>query len=237
MRRVVATPMKTPNSLPSCSSPWKSSASFSSRKRCTCDDPFEPLNKQALKSFPPLQISPRPASVSTRFCPMRNPFSTAGSPCTNWLVLDGIVFAMAAETSPRNATDKSHQIYKKTSARSIVHTSDISQLSDTAIPERLGQRLAHYRLNRNLTQEQIALEAGVSRRSVSKLENGHVVDTRILIRILRALGLISQLDTLAPEQEASPITLLEARSKERLRASGSRESSPSSAAEQPGAWK
>jgi transcriptional regulator with XRE-family HTH domain len=117
-----------------------------------------------------------------------------------------------------------------------MRTSDINQLSDTAILERLGQRLARYRLNRNLTQDQVALEAGVSRRSVSKLENGHIVDTRILIRILRALDLINQLDALAPEVEASPISLLEARGKERLRASGSRERSPSSVAEPPGNW-
>lgn len=96
-------------------------------------------------------------------------------------------------------------------------------LSDEAILEDLGQRVARHRLNRNLTQEQVAREAGVARRSLSKIENGHVVDTRVLVRVLRALGLLEGLAALVPEPEVSPVALREARGRERARASGVRE--------------
>lgn len=103
-------------------------------------------------------------------------------------------------------------------------------MSDAAVLGELGQRLARRRLDRNVTQEEVAVEAGVSRRSVSKIENGHVVDTRVLVRVLRALDLLGALETLAPKPEASPVALLEARGKQRERASG-RRAAPSPAAE------
>lgn len=107
-------------------------------------------------------------------------------------------------------------------------------LSDDAILTMLGQRVARHRLNRNLTQEEVAFEAGVSRRSLYKIENGLAVDTRVLIRVLRALGLLTDLAALLPEPEPSPLALLEAHGKERARASGSRKTPPKPTT--PGNW-
>lgn len=104
-------------------------------------------------------------------------------------------------------------------------TMEMNDLSDDAILQRLGQRLARHRLNLNRTQAELALEAGVSRRSIYKIENGLSVDTRILVRILRALDLLDGLEMLAPEPAPSPMALLEARGRERIRASGSRKAS------------
>lgn len=111
---------------------------------------------------------------------------------------------------------------------------EYNNLSDNAILAALGERVARHRLNRNLTQEEVAFEAGVSRRSLYKIENGLSVDTRILIRVLRALDLLADLALLAPEPEPSPLALLEARGKERARASGSRKAAPR--ATKPGSW-
>lgn len=102
---------------------------------------------------------------------------------------------------------------------------ETNQLSDDTVLQSLGQRLARHRLNLNQTQAELALEAGVSRRSIYKIENGLSVDTRILVRVLRALNLLEGLEALAPEPAPSPMALLEARGKERARASGSRKPS------------
>ncbi|HET9678997.1 MAG TPA: helix-turn-helix transcriptional regulator [Gammaproteobacteria bacterium] len=94
--------------------------------------------------------------------------------------------------------------------------------NDNAALANLGQRLAAVRLNRNQTQAELAHEAGVSRRSVSKVENGHVVDTRVLIRVLQALELLDNLSGLFPEVSVSPVNLVHSQGKSRERATGSR---------------
>jgi putative transcriptional regulator len=91
-------------------------------------------------------------------------------------------------------------------------------MSDEAILAELGERLARHRLNRNLTQAEVAREAGVARRTVSKVENGHVVDSRSLARILRALGLLGGLDALVASPRPSPVALAEGRGRVRKRA-------------------
>jgi HTH-type transcriptional regulator/antitoxin HipB len=55
--------------------------------------------------------------------------------------------------------------------------------------EDLGQFLAHVREKRGLTQEELALELGVSRRYVSEIENGKPgLYTERLFQMLRLLG-------------------------------------------------
>lgn len=95
-------------------------------------------------------------------------------------------------------------------------------MSDDAILKELGERLVRHRLNRNQTQAAVAREAGVARRTVSKVENGHVVDTRNLVRIMRALDLLDGLDALIAQPRISPVALAEARGRVRERASGRR---------------
>lgn len=117
-----------------------------------------------------------------------------------------------------------------------MRTLDKNSVSDDVVLATLGERIARYRLQRNQTQSEVAFEAGVSRRSIYKLENGQVVDTRVLIRVLRALGLLSRLDALIPEPEPSPVALLEARGKDRVRASGRRGKRPIPEAPASGNW-
>lgn len=100
------------------------------------------------------------------------------------------------------------------------------QLTDDAVLAELGARLARARLERNLTQQKLAQEAGVERKAVLRLEAGDPVMATSLIRVLRALGLLGVLDRLVPEQGPSPIELLELHGKERQRASGKRRVHP-----------
>ena len=97
------------------------------------------------------------------------------------------------------------------------------QLSDEAILRELGNRLAAARLARNLTQAALAQEAGVSKRTVERLESGEVA-TRLsgLVRICRALNLADRLDVLVPSPLDSPVEQMKLASRRRTRASGRR---------------
>lgn len=92
-------------------------------------------------------------------------------------------------------------------------------LDDQTILEELGARLARYRLNRNLKQEALADQAGVSRATVARLEKGSPTSLTNLIRILRALNLLENLDALLPEPPLSPIQQLRTKKRQRRRAS------------------
>lgn len=93
-------------------------------------------------------------------------------------------------------------------------------MSDAIVMETLGARLARYRLNRNLTQKELAAEAGVSILTVVRLERGDSVQLVTLIRVLRALKLLDNLEALVPEPPLSPIQQAKLRGKVRRRASG-----------------
>jgi putative transcriptional regulator len=94
-------------------------------------------------------------------------------------------------------------------------------LSDTAVLRELGSRLAQYRLNQNLTQERLAHEAGISLRTLTRIENGEPSQTSNVLRLLRALGLLDNLDALVPAPAVSPIEQLKLKGKVRQRASSS----------------
>ena len=89
---------------------------------------------------------------------------------------------------------------------------------DQALLEELGARIARYRLNRNLTQEALAEQAGVSRATVARLEKGGSASLTNVIRLLRALNLLKYLDALVPEPPPSPIQQLRTKKRQRRRA-------------------
>lgn len=97
---------------------------------------------------------------------------------------------------------------------------DISQSSaDDAVMVELGDRLARYRLNRNQTQNALAIEAGISKRTLIRLEKGESVQITSLIRVLRAHGLLQNLDALVPPPALSPVQQAKQHGKVRKRAS------------------
>jgi transcriptional regulator with XRE-family HTH domain len=106
-------------------------------------------------------------------------------------------------------------------------------LSDAAILHEFGQRLARYRLNRNLTQQALAREAGVSLRTLNRIESGEPSQTANLIRVLRALGLLDNLEALLPEPALSPMQQLKLQGKTRKRASAE----PPAVVAEPWTWK
>ena len=98
-------------------------------------------------------------------------------------------------------------------------------ISDTAILKEIGVRVQRERLNRNISQAELALTAGISRRALQNLESGRPCTTALLIRVLRALGKLDALDAFLPEPGISPIQLAKLKGRERLRAGRKRSAS------------
>ena len=94
----------------------------------------------------------------------------------------------------------------------------INRQSPKAIAQELGQRLKRARLNKNLSQEYVALHAGISRRAVARAEEGYVL-LENMIEILVVLEMVEQLNLFLPAQHISPIQLLKLEGKKRRRAS------------------
>lgn len=105
------------------------------------------------------------------------------------------------------------------------------QHTDTTVLAELGERLARTRLERNISQQALASEAGVSKRTVERIEAGAETRLSNFVRILRALGLLDQLDRLVPEPLPSPIERLKTHGKRRQRAGRAPD-----AGDPPGAW-
>ncbi|MCC5786895.1 MAG: helix-turn-helix transcriptional regulator [Phycisphaerales bacterium] len=97
-------------------------------------------------------------------------------------------------------------------------------MTDTAALTAIGERIAQHRLQLDWTQAQLAKEAGVSKRTVIRLEGGESTQLTNLIRILRALDLLANIDELLPPPTPSPLELLRSKEKRRKRASGRAES-------------
>jgi len=95
-------------------------------------------------------------------------------------------------------------------------------LSDKGIAQELGGRLRALRLQKNITQQDLAEAATLSLNTIKSLESGRG-KLATIIAVLRELGALDQLDSLIPEEAAiSPLQLAKMQGKSRERASGSR---------------
>ncbi len=94
-------------------------------------------------------------------------------------------------------------------------------LSDEAVLVEMGQRLTAARLERRLTQAQLAKAAGVSKRTVERLEDGASAQVTNLVRCLRVLGKLEGLERLLPEPPVNPLDLLSQARARRSRVRGS----------------
>jgi transcriptional regulator with XRE-family HTH domain len=100
---------------------------------------------------------------------------------------------------------------------------DITKLqTDDAILAELGKRIARYRVDNLVTQADMAEQAGVSKRTVERIEAGASAQMSTVIRILRVLELLPGLDQLVPEPGPRPMDLLKRKGKVRQRASSGR---------------
>jgi len=95
-----------------------------------------------------------------------------------------------------------------------------NSLSDTVIVQEIGKRLKEYRLKKRFTQQELALQAGISVFSIAQIERGKAVSINILLPVLRTLRLLDNLELLLPEIGLSPVELLNLKGKmpKRIRA-------------------
>jgi transcriptional regulator with XRE-family HTH domain len=100
----------------------------------------------------------------------------------------------------------------------IVADASITQtLTDAAILSALGRRLERHRIAADLTQAALAERAGVSKRTLERIEAGRGSELASLLRVLRALGLLGGVDVLIPDVPASPLEELKRKGRERRR--------------------
>ena len=93
-----------------------------------------------------------------------------------------------------------------------------SQLVDAVILRELGVRLARNRLEQNFTQAALAEQAGISKRTLERMEAGGPTQLVNLVRVCRALNLLDRLEALIPEPLISPVLQLKLQGKQRQRA-------------------
>lgn len=75
--------------------------------------------------------------------------------------------------------------------------------------DELGQKIKTYRIMKEMSQQDLADKSGVSKRSISRLEQGETVQVDNLFKILLALELGENIDLLVPDQTKRPSYYLE----------------------------
>lgn len=95
---------------------------------------------------------------------------------------------------------------------------DFSVASSDQIEAALCERLERIRLSRNTTQAQLADDAGVSPRTIGRLEKGQGVSVDTLIRVMKALRIHQNLEALLPDPTVRPMERLDHGAGERKRA-------------------
>ncbi len=95
------------------------------------------------------------------------------------------------------------------------------KMTDEVLLRLVGERLSGFRLERNLTQQQLAEQAGLGLRTVQRLELGAAA-TQLsgFIRVCRVLGLVENLEAFIPQPALSPMAQLQRAGRKRQRATG-----------------
>lgn len=72
----------------------------------------------------------------------------------------------------------------------------------------IGKRLKARRISLNMTQKDLAIESGVSNRTISGFENGENISLDNMLSILRVLRLLQDINLLFPEKKVNPFDML-----------------------------
>lgn len=73
----------------------------------------------------------------------------------------------------------------------------------------LGQKIKIYRIMNEMSQQDLEDKSGVSKRSISRLEQGESVQLDNLFKIIIALGIGDNIELLVPDQTRRPSYYLE----------------------------
>ncbi len=86
----------------------------------------------------------------------------------------------------------------------------------------VGARLKALRLQQNLRVKDLAADAGVSPRTIDRLEAGGNIGTENLVRVMRGLGRLQAFEAFIPVPEVSPYDIERLKGRVRQRASSPR---------------
>lgn len=93
----------------------------------------------------------------------------------------------------------------------------MTTMSEEAIAQAIGSRLEALRVKKNINQETVAEEAGISRTTLRQLMAGKGTLLN-LISVLRVIGELDRLSSLVEEVRSSPIQMAKMAGKKRQRA-------------------
>lgn len=82
-------------------------------------------------------------------------------------------------------------------------------MSDKAIREELGSHIKQMRINARISQQELADKAGISRATITNMENGKGGTIDTLIAILRHLQKLNILDSFETNAPISPLVMEE----------------------------
>ena len=94
---------------------------------------------------------------------------------------------------------------------------DAQLLNDSALLSEIGTRVSKARIDRKMTQAELADQAGIGKRTLERLENGESVQLTTFLRILRVLSLLPSIDQLLPAQPLHPLAIIKEKEKPRSR--------------------
>ena len=77
----------------------------------------------------------------------------------------------------------------------------------------ISSRLKKRRIDSRLKVTDLAERVGVSRNTISKLENGGNVSISHLLKTMKVLGILNQIDNFLPEPEISPRDIVKLKKK------------------------
>jgi transcriptional regulator with XRE-family HTH domain len=119
-----------------------------------------------------------------------------------------------------------NKLHKYAISQAMIHKSNIIgytqnwySMGDPAIVRELGKSIKQLRINKNITQQQLAEKTGLDRVTISRFENGRAATLLTFVQILRSLNELELLNSFITEPEISPLKVAEIEEHYRKRAS------------------
>lgn len=81
--------------------------------------------------------------------------------------------------------------------------------NNEAIMKELGKRIQDVRISMNLTQAELAKQAGIALRTMARIENGESVKVESVLNVFRVLKVLPNLEMLIQEQTWVPTDLID----------------------------
>ena len=84
---------------------------------------------------------------------------------------------------------------------------DLRWLTDQQIVSKIGSNIRRYRLELNMTRQELSERTNISVATIEKVENGRNFNINTLIRCLRILDKLDMLTDLTSDRELTPFQL------------------------------